>query len=351
MQAAWSLTERRALPDVDLVHYYNVLTGEQLCSRGRHFWMENRAGRRQWQAAFPSGWPDIAASSRLARRLGRLDQCTLAAVGDGWFGCRAGQGYYFAADSTGPHPVLRLRQCRNPLQIAVASDGGLMFGEYGSNAGHESIPLWACGPTGRDWRIVYEIPAGRARHVHGVFRDPYDDAVFVTTGDFAGENWLIRCDPRFEHVEYWGDGSQQWRAVALFFTPDCIVWITDSHLERNHVTVCDRRSRRIERLAAVPSPCWYGKTLSDGIFLAGCAWEHGAGCEATGATLLASRDGVEWASVATWKKDPWPAPWFKNGVVRFAEGPQTAADFVLAGEGLVGLDGVAKHFALSATPA
>jgi hypothetical protein len=330
-------------PDIDVVHYYDEDTGRSLCSRHRRFWLETRTGSRLWRGSFPARLPDAPLSPRFARRFLRTDQCVLHPLAEGYFACRGGRIYWFDERRARLHLQGRLRQCRSPLSVEQTREGGLVFGEYGANRAGASIPIWMCGPTGRDWRIVLELPAGRARHVHGIYRDPYDDAYFITTGDFEGQNWLIRVDGKWRHMEYWGDGSQQWRAVSLFFTADHIAWITDSHLETNYVSLCPRNSRTLERLTPAPSPAWFGKTLRDGTFVVGCAWEKGPGCQAEGATLLTSDDGATWREVGFWAKDSWPAPWFKNGVVRFAAGPQSRDDFVLFGEGLRGLDGERLH--------
>lgn len=325
--------------DIEIAHYADTTNNVVVGSRSRRFWREE-AGSRRWRGAFPPRFTDAAGWSRLARRLARTDQCNLVPLERTIFACRGGVGYIFDPAANSLREVMQLRQSRNPMSIAERPEGGLVFGEYGANKHARGVPIWACGPDGNDFEIVHEIAAGRARHVHGVFRDPYTARFWIATGDFDGECWLISVDPAFRHFEYHGDGSQIWRAVTVFFLPDSVVWLTDSQLEQNHVVRFDRTNGSIERLAPIPSPAWYGRQLDDRVFLAGCAWEHGPGCQGSSATLLASADGLDWRPVKGWTKDRWPAPWFKNGVIRFAAGPQTSKNFVLCGEGLDGLDGV-----------
>ena len=50
---------------------------------------------------------------------------------------------------------------------------------------------------------------------------------------------------------------------------------------------------------------------------------------------------VDWEEVYRFKKDFLPMPFFKFGVIAFADGKQSKDDFVLFGEALSFLDGVA----------
>jgi len=332
---ALSITSRR--PRTDLVHYASPEL--LVTSRHRSFRAEDASGRLLWEGRFPASAIDAAGVSRVLRRFGRLDQCVLAPVGQGtgesWIAIRGSIIYLY-----GPGRPLRkvgaLRQCRIPLQV-LATGGAVLFGEYGSNPERKALPLWRADANGAE--IVFELPPGRARHAHGVFEDPFTGRYWLATGDFENENWLISFDRDFRNPDYLGDGSQRFRAVAVFFFEDSIVWLTDSQFVQNRVMRLDRATGRVEEGMPIPSPAWFGKVLSDGWLLAGCAWEHGEGCMRDGATLLASRNGVDWSEIAFWKKDRWPAPWFRDGVIRFAPGEQHSGDFTLFGEGLRGLDG------------
>jgi hypothetical protein len=330
---------------IDLVHHYDADRGFRVVSRQHRFWAEDREGHVLWRGAFPTRVTDLAGPVRLARRFGRLDQCTLTPLGDQWIAIRNGAVQRFDPATGALERIGALRQCRVPLQL-YAGDDVILFGEYGSNPERRSVPLWRIVPGGAP-EIVYAFEPGRARHIHGAFRDPFSGRFWICSGDFEHESWLVNADADFRDVEVIGDGSQMYRAVTMFFFEDRIVWLTDSQFVQNHVMTMDRRTGVVTQGAPVPSPVWFGRAFRDGLLLAGCAWEHGAGCMRDGATLLASRDGDAWHELAFWKKDRWPAPWFRDGVIRFAPGPQDSSDFVLCGEGLVELDGRMLRCSLS----
>lgn len=330
---------KQTRPRVDWVHDY-VSNGRLVLSRQHRFHAEDE-GRVLWSGAFPTKPVDLAGPSRLLRRFGRLDQCVLAPIdGKLWAAIRNGVIYRWDSALT---PLGTLSQCRIPLQT-LSHGGAVLFGEYGSNKERRAIPVWRV--DGERAERVFEVPAGRARHIHGVFHDPFSDRYWIATGDFENESWLISLDRNFRDPQYLGDGTQHFRAVSVFFLEDAIVWLTDSQFVQNHVMRLDRKSGRVDTLMPIPSPAWFGKVLTDGVMLAGCAWEHGPGCLRDGATLLASRNGIDWSEVASWKKDRWPAPWFRDGVIRFAGGAQSSEDFVIYGEGLRGLDGTMLRCAL-----
>jgi hypothetical protein len=332
--------ERRA---IDQVYLYSSADGAIVLGRHRRVWKEDaqhhvrRHAHRnvQWETQFPFAPADVAGASRLLRRLARLDQSVIAEIRGGWVAIRNGAIYDFRPGETF-RQIGTLRQCRIPLQVLSSGDA-LLFGEYGSNPERRPVAVWQIRDGAQE--CLFEFPAGRARHVHGVFEDAFTGRYWIATGDFENESWLVSADHEFRDVQFVGDGSQRYRAVTMFFHEDSVVWLTDSQFVLNHVVRLDRRSGAIEIGQSLPSPAWFGKELSDGWFLAGCAWEHGAGCLRDGATLLASRNTIDWEEVGFWKKDVWPAPWFRDGVIHFAPGRQTSEDFVLFGEGLRGLDG------------
>ncbi|MFW6152736.1 MAG: WD40/YVTN/BNR-like repeat-containing protein [Halobacteriota archaeon] len=69
------------------------------------------------------------------------------------------------------------------------------------------------------------IPIQSVRHIHAVQVDPYDDAIWITTGDADDECRILRL--RDGDLDVAGGGSQMWRAVELAFTPDAILWGMD----------------------------------------------------------------------------------------------------------------------------
>jgi hypothetical protein len=221
------------------------------------------------------------------------------------------------------------------------ADGAIYFGEYFMNPSRGPVRIWRVAPDLSAGEAAYAFPAGQIRHIHGIYPDPYDPgALWVTSGDYEGENYLWRTQDGFSHLERFGDGEQIWRAVRLFFTPDHICWLTDSQLETNFACRMSRRDSQLEIGGSLQAPAWYGTTTSDGWHFAFTTVEPGPAVTRTDSAVLSSRDGFEWQEIAAWEKDAWrPMKVFKYGVISCPSGRMSSQNLLISGEGLRGLDG------------
>lgn len=117
-----------------------------------------------------------------------------------------------------------------PSAIAVV-DGDVYLGEY-PLATDARPRLVRSRDGGRSWETVREFPD--VRHVHAVQNDPYDDAVWLTTGDVDEACRFYRYLPADDEIRLVGGGSQDWRAVELALTPDAVLWGMDCvYADRN----------------------------------------------------------------------------------------------------------------------
>lgn len=301
-----------------------------------------RQGTEQYTLHLPEwGWLRPFGLFRLTRRAARLDKCNVAPVAGGLVLIRQGRVYHYDHASRHLRAVLSLQNCRNVLHqsIAVLEGQEVYFGEYGHNAARREVPVYRSRDGGRTWEVVFRFPAGKIKHVHGCYYDPYEEKIWVTTGDYAGENYLLCADRDFQQVEWIGDGQQRYRTCSLFFLPDSVHWIMDSHLEPSYHIRLDRRMRRIEVKQLFAGPVWYIKALADGFYLAATAQEVGPGVLDRYAHLMVSHDLERWEEVARFEHDGWPKKLFKFGVIGFADGAQTSQDFYLFAEALKGIDG------------
>ena len=139
--------------------------------------------------------------------------------------------------------------------------------------------------------------------------------------------------------------ARVWRHAPA--EPDRIVWGMDSERETSYLQIFDRRTAALTRGRAFPGPVWYGKRLAAGPALVQTTVEIGAGVRRAQTCIFASSDLVEWREIACFDKDVWPLRWCRFGVVAFADGHQTAEDFVLFGDALKGLDGQAYRARLA----
>jgi len=196
--------------------------------------------------------------------------------------------------------------------------------------------------------VAHEFPSQSIRHVHGIYRDPYDpEALWITVGDYEGECYILRTQDRFKSIERYGDGTQVWRAVSLFFTEDHVTWLTDSHLETNRACRMNRRDGRLQVGQQLDCSGWYGTTTVEGLHVAFTTVERGPAILRNESSVLVSEDAFQWTEIMSFKKDPWrPVRLFKYGVIICPSGVVSASDFYVSGEGLVGLDGISLRLAI-----
>ncbi|HEY4308554.1 MAG TPA: hypothetical protein VGN12_03790 [Pirellulales bacterium] len=330
-------------PGAEIAHYASkdvIVTTFAQHIRVRH------QGQTQTFTLPVSSWERPLLPFRLLRRGARLDKCNVVPrFQDGRLvalvAIRHGHVYRIEYPSGDMTETLRLKRCRVTLHQSICEtpDGDLYFGEYGANKDRQSVPLYRSRDDGRSWEMIYEFPAGSIKHIHGCFWDPYEERVWVCTGDFENENVVMSADKDFKSVEKYGDGSQCWRTCAPIFLPDAVVWGMDSQLETSHCCRFDRKTKTLEKLQPFPGPIWYVKQTTDGWYVTASSNEIGVGVLDDCAHIFASRDALDWKPVYKSRKDRWSKRWLKFGVFGFADGPQSSQDFWMFAEALVGLDG------------
>jgi hypothetical protein len=116
--------------------------------------------------------------------------------------------------------------------------------------------------------------------------------------------------------------------------------LTDSEVDQNYACRLDRRTLDVEIGHEIPASAWYGVQLPGPVMIAFTVVERGPGVLRDTAAVLASRDGITWRELASFRKDRWRPYWlFKNGVLTSPSGHASLDDLWLSGEALVGLDG------------
>lgn len=73
-----------------------------------------------------------------------------------------------------------------------------------------------------------DLETVHARHIHAVSVDPYTGDVWVATGDLDNQSMLLYSSDEGETFTFVGGGSQDWRALAVFFTDKYIYWNMDT---------------------------------------------------------------------------------------------------------------------------
>lgn len=278
---------------------------------------------------------------RLTRRALRLDKCNVFLHRDNLVIIRQGEVYLYDSKTKALNHTLSLRNCRNVLHQSINStpDGLIYFGEYGNNGERKSVPVYCSKDGGRSWEEIYTFKPGEIKHVHGCYYDKYEDKIWVCTGDFEGENWLLMADREFKNVKKIGDGQQKYRTCNIIFTKDYVHWLMDSQLEPSYHITLDRKTHTIEVGQKFMGPVWYIKELEDKTYLAATTQEIGEGVLDDKVHLYYSTDLKEWKTIKTFEHDGLPKRYFKFGVIGFADGKQSKDEFYMFFEAVKGLDG------------
>jgi hypothetical protein len=161
--------------------------------------------------------------------------------------------------STWYRPVLRLARGSRPLNLCMAPNGVIYFGEYFLNLRRsQPVNVVASRDGGKRWEVVYTFPQGSICHIHRIFHDPYDNALLVCTGDRDQEVGIYKTNDDFKTLESLAQGNQDCRTTALIPFRDYFLYGTDNPNGANFIMALDRRTRKVEKLQEVPGPVLYG---------------------------------------------------------------------------------------------
>ena len=343
----YTFTIRERYPRITIIHH-RCADGSLWATAKRRIMVKRDQG---WQPAgtFPRSYPrDLFDWSRPTARAMRADKCNLYVNRLGSvLGIRG--GWVYALREGVLTPLFQING-DSVLHRSFAEDeqGNIYFGEYFMNPERVPVKIWRVSPDLTQWEAACELPG--VRHVHGVYVDPYTPGtLWAAVGDFKGECYLARSEDGFRSLQLYGDGSQIWRAVNLFFTESSVNWLTDSNLELNHACRMQRASGMLEIGQEIDCSAWYGCTTREGLHVAFTTVEQGPGILGNTSSVLVSRDAFHWEAIAQFKKDFWrPVKVFKYGVISCPSGTLSMDELYLSGEGLVGLDGCSLRAAILA---
>lgn len=220
----------------------------------------------------------------------------------------------------------RIRWGNKPGLKGFCTDdsGRIYYAEYVNNPDRRlPIGVFRSDDGGCSYRLRYEFPAGRVRHIHFVQWDPYARCLWLGTGDRDAECMLFNSKDQGATWNLVGGGSQQWRAVGVAFTAEALFWGTDAGSDTgttpNYIMRWDRATEAIARVQQVQGPCHGNAVLANGTVAISTGVEGGANEQDRLAHLWIGEGGSDWQEVAAWKKDAFP-PIVQFGVVHFPHG-------------------------------
>lgn len=149
--------------------------------------------------------------------------------------------------------------------LRVCFDGqSLYYGEYRRNPSRQPIHVWKSVNLGLNWEICHTFT--NVRHIHGVYHDPFDKAIWITTGDLDHESAIWRTDNNFGDLQRVVGGTQQHRVIDLLFSPSHLFFGSDAPDQQNCIYNMSRVSGRIESLVQTAGPIFHAASYSNHLF-------------------------------------------------------------------------------------
>jgi hypothetical protein len=220
---------------------------------------------------------------------------------------------------------------------ALDDDGSVYFGEYVLNPERQEIRVYRLPPGSERLEVAHTFSAGEIRHVHGIYRDETDGALWCTAGDRGDECCIYRTADRFQTMEVVGHGDESWRTVSLRFTPRAVYYGMDAEFTQNFLFRVDRDSKVRTQLSELDGPVYYATSYRDWQFF---------GVTAELCPSQPRREGSLWAiapdgncqKVLVFKKDWYPLKLFQAGTWTFPSGPGSSQGVLFSTIGLQGAD-------------
>jgi hypothetical protein len=270
-----------------------------------------------WQnvAGFRPPWSRrISGATRLSARLFRDGFHALAVLSSGGIVAAVpGAIVSLSAHETEFRSTFDITRGTRPLHITTVPDATVFWGEYFDNASRDEVHIYASADGGMTWSVAYTFPSGSIRHIHNIVHDPWQNCLWVLTGDYGDECQILRASCDFATVDVVLHGKQQARAVAAVPTEDGLYFASDTPLEHNFIYRLDAKGN-VSPLTAINSSSIYGCRVGSLLFFSTMVEpsevNHGSDIRVYGAD---TRVPQQWQALLSWRKDRWPMRLFQYG--------------------------------------
>jgi len=215
-----------------------------------------------------------------------------------------------------------------PLHITAVPGGAVFWGEYFDNPSRDEVHIYASTDGGATWSVTYTFPKGSIRHVHNIVHDPWENCLWILTGDYGDECRILRASCDLSRVEAVLQGNQQARAVALVPTEAALFFSSDTPLESNYIYRLDRQGA-LSQLAPISSSSIYGCHVAGHVFFSTMMEPSEVnpdrhvrvyGYDTGGDSGHCAQD---WQPLLAWRKDRWPMGLFQYGNAFLPDGNNT----------------------------
>lgn len=219
--------------------------------------------------------------------------------------------------------------------VCITPNGDIFFGEYTLNPERDhDTKLYRSVDGGSSFDCVLTLKKEEVRHIHFIKYDPYEDCIWLGTGDRDEECKLMRSFDNGDTWETVGEGSQNWRAIGVCCTKKYLIWGTDagSVPDQNRIIRMNRETHTLELLTEGEGPCHGCGSFADGRVFISTGVEGGENEKDRFARLKEVSDtGIK--DVYLMKKDIFPLI-VQYGVIRFPLGTENTDKVVFTAMGL-----------------
>jgi hypothetical protein len=216
---------------------------------------------------------------------------------------------------------------------AVGRDGAIYFGAYLRNVERQPVHVYRYVPGAAAVEVVHTFAAGTVRHVHGVYTDPFDGSLWITTGDLEHECRILRTADAFATLDEVGGGDETWRCVSLQFAELGVVYAMDAEFRQNYLYHIERGTGTRRTLQAVEGPVYYSAPGGGSMFF-GVAAELCPSQTGRFAALWKVDGNAHCTRIATFEKDRLPIA-FLAGTLDFPAGPGLQHELLFRCTGVV----------------
>lgn len=209
------------------------------------------------------------------------------------------------------HVSHKIAQGTRPLHITAIPDGTVLWGEYFDNPARDEVHVYASADAGATWNVAYTFPKRQIRHIHNIVHDPWQNCLWLLTGDDGDECRILRASYDFRAIDIVRQGHQQARAVACVPTESGLYFSSDTPMETNAVYHLDR-SGKLSQLAPLTSSSICGCRVGRDIFFSTMVEPSKVNTDPF--VRIFGRCGEDsWRPLLAWKKDRWPMRFFQYG--------------------------------------
>lgn len=281
----------------------------------------------------------ILSKFRLTRRLFRAEITHLYRFQNDTWMCIAKKGIFrYNKASKLFEKCCDIEKGSRPMNLCQGNDGSIYYGEYCFNPQRHPMRIFCSKDNGNTWNVAYTFGAGEINHIHGVFNDPYTGRLWVATGDDDEACIFGYTEDGFKTFVKEYTGSQQYRVCVPLFTPDEIVFATDSQYEQNVIRSIDRKTGEVKDFQKIQGSGIYA-AQNGKLMMVSTTVEPSSVNTDQSSHLWYSWDGHNWKELISFKKDCLPKTYFQFGSIRFPHYEGETDYLAFNGRALKKLDG------------